>query len=89
MGRGELQLRAGAPCLVPLETGLLTVLTCVRTFSGKEKTAYIVPTVHVARNGFCFYSPNATLGIAEAVRHMISLKAGSSVTVETGHQLLL
>lgn len=62
---------------------------CIGTFSGKETTAYIVPTVHAARHGFCFCSLNAMLGIAEASRHMISLKAGSSVTVETGHQLLL
>lgn len=55
----------------------------------KEKTADNVPTVHTAGHGFCFCSLNATLSIAEAGRRMISLKAGSSVTVETGHQLLL
>lgn len=60
-----------------------------RTFHGKREAANILPTVHTDGRGFCFCSRNCTLCTAEAGRHMISLKAGSSVTVETGHQLLL
>lgn len=86
--RGAGWLRVCAPCLVLLGAGLLTS-HCIRTSAAKEKTANIAPTVHAARHGFCFCCLNATLDIAEADRHMSSPKAGSSVTVETGHQLLL
>lgn len=54
----------------------------------KEQTVYILSTVHAARHGFFFCFSNGMLCSTEAGRHMISLKAGSSVTVETGHQLL-
>lgn len=57
-------------------------------FTVKEKQL-IFSLLHTDRHGFCFCSHNGTLCTAEAGRHMISLKAGSSVTVETGHQLLL
>lgn len=69
--------------------GLLAVPLHKDFSMAKEKTVNLVLTVHTARRGFCFCSLSAALGIAEAGRHMISLKAGSSVTVETGHQLLL
>lgn len=54
-----------------------------------KENQLIFSLLHTDRRGFCFCSHNGMLCTAEAGRHMISLKAGSSVTVETGHQLLL